>query len=533
MDPLTIDPRKNGDWITSALHYMIFDGLVRINSSDVFELALAKSYTVSDDGKTYEFTLKEAYWSNGDPILAKDFENSWKKSLNPTYPTPCPQIFFFLRNAEKARNGLVPFSEVGVKAIGPKKLRIDLENPCPHLFSLLTLCNLFPAPSLLDSSLDWIDPSRIPVSGPFQIVSWKKREEIHLQKNPFYWDEKNVSHTELNIFIRQNPNDILKLFNERKIDLISNLYCSLPVEMLYHAKSDLSDYSETEPRQWALANSKTTHIEKQIDIQPDIVQLISLGATVFCSFNNSDFPFNNKNIRKAFSLSIDREEVASFFETPAGRFLPPPFLKQTPPTSFVHDKAHAKNCLKLGMKELGIFENGDQLKLRTFFDKMVLYFENSISRTRVARILQKQWKECLGIQVRLEPVNYQTHVRKFYEGDYSLQLGHWISQYMDPLSILERFKSKTLLKNYSRFENGEYSSLIDKINETPDRAIRDGYILKAESILSEEATIAPLYHYNHVVAHQPELKGISFLQNGALSFSSCSDPMHEIRALCF
>lgn len=489
MDPLTIDPRKNGDSITSTLHYMIYDGLVRINASGEFELALAKSYSISEDEKSYEFILKDAYWSNGDPILAQDFENSWKRSLNPDYTTPCPQIYFFLRNAEKARNGTAKISEVGVRAIGPKKLRIDLENPTPHLFSLLSLCNLFPAPGLLDTRLDWVDPSRIPVSGPFQIVSWKKREEIVLQKNPLYWDEKNVSLTELNILIRQNPNDILKLFNERKIDLISNVYCSLPVEML-------KEYENP--------------------------QSISLGATVFCSFNNSTFPFNNKSIRKAFSLSIDREEIASFFETPAHRLLPPPFLKGVAQNPIRQARQEAAHHLKVGMKELGIFDNGDQLKLRTFFDKMVLSFENSISRTRVARVLQKQWKESLGIQVRLEPINYQTHVQKFYGSDYSLQIGHWISQYMDPLSILERFKSKNLLKNYSRFENSEYALLVEKINETSDKALRDEYILKAESLLSEEATLAPLYHYNHVIAHHPELKGISFLQNGALSFSTCS-----------
>jgi oligopeptide transport system substrate-binding protein len=184
------------------------------------------------------------------------------------------------------------------------------------------------------------------------------------------------------------------------------------------------------------------------------------------------------------------------------------------------------------MKELGIFEDGDQPKLRMFFDKMILYFENSISRTRVAKILQKQWKERLGIQVQLEPISYQTHVKKFYEGDYSMQIGHWISQYMDPLSILERFKSRTLLKNFPRFENLEYSQIIDKINGASNHSLRNEWILKAESLLTEEAFLAPLYHYNHVIAHHPELKGISFLQNGALSFSTCSSDLTPETAHC-
>jgi oligopeptide transport system substrate-binding protein len=492
MDPLTIDPRKNGDPITSTLHYLIFDGLVRMNSSGAFELALAESYEVFNDGKTYEFTLRDAYWSNGNPIQAEDFENSWKRSLDPTFPSPCPQIFFFLRNGEKARNGIVDFSEVGVQAIGPKKLKVDLENCCPHLFSLLSLCNVFPAPSPLENNLDWIDPSKTFASGPFQIVSWKKKEEIRLQKNPLYWDEKNITVNELTIYICQNPCTILKMFNERQVDLISNIYCSLPDEIF-------KEYASR-----------------------DLVQLTSLGSTVFCSFNNSIFPFNNKNIRKAFSFAIDRNEIASSFEIPAERLLPPPFAKATPRIPIRCDKQQARNFLKLGMKELGIFEDGDQVKLRLFFDKMVLHFENSISRTKVARILQKQWKECLGIQVRLEPVNYQEHISKFYEGDYSMEIGHWISQYMDPVSILDRFKNKALLKNYPRFENHKYSEIMDKIREASDSLIRDGFVLEAESILTEEAPLAPLYHYNHATAHRPGLKGISILRNGVLSFNTIS-----------
>jgi oligopeptide transport system substrate-binding protein len=546
MDPLTIDPRKNGDPVTSALHYMIFDGLIRMNVQGNFELALAKSVEIFDGGKTYEFTLRDAYWSNGDPIVAKDFEYSWKRSLHPSFPTPSPQLFFFLRNGEKARNGMVDFSEVGVQAIGPKKLKIDLENPCPHLFSLLSLCNLFPAPALLyhtraetlnldrakapgigdrksvhisnidrlsivdprelsrgsksrfvpecdiKHTVDGIDPLTIPISGPFQIISWKKREEICLQKNPLYWDAKNVALQELKIFICQNPYNILKMFHERKIDLISNLYCSLPNEL----------------------------IKEYIDEK--IIKLISMGGTVFSAFNNSVFPFNNKNIRKAFSFAINRKEIAACFETPAQRILPPPLSHGVAKTLFRFDPQEARHYFKLGMKELGIFKDGNQEKLQMFFNKMVLHFEHSIPRTRIARKLQKQWKECLGIQVQLAPISYQEHINRFYEGDYSMQIGHWISQYMDPVSILERFKDPSIMKNYPRFEYPNYSTLVGKINEEFDPLLRAELILEAEELLTQEMPLAPLYHYSQVVVMHSELPGIAYLQNGALSFMACA-----------
>ncbi|HEY4255308.1 MAG TPA: ABC transporter substrate-binding protein, partial [Chlamydiales bacterium] len=224
MDPLTLDPRKSGDQITSVFLSMLYEGLTRLTPDGSNEFALAESLEILDKGRTYLFTLREAYWSNGDPIEAKDFEISWKQSLDPQFPNPCRHLFYLLKGGEKAAKGLISLAEVGVTAIGEKILRVELESPSSHFLSLTSLTNFFPVSPFLQTkakNTEWIDPAMIPVSGPFRLASWQRRESILLKKNALYWDQEDVTLDEAKIYICKNPYLVTHMFDDGEIDLIS------------------------------------------------------------------------------------------------------------------------------------------------------------------------------------------------------------------------------------------------------------------------------------------------------------------------
>jgi oligopeptide transport system substrate-binding protein len=499
MDPLTLDPRKSGDQITSAFLSMLYEGLTRLTPDGSSEFALAESLEILDEGRTYVFTLREAYWSNGDPIEAKDFEVSWKQSLDPKFPNPCRHLFYLLKGAEKAASGLLPLADVGVSATGPRTLKIELETSSPHFLSLTSLTNFSPVSPFLQTKVkntEWIDPAMIPVSGPFRLSSWQKRESIQLRKNALYWDHENVTLQEAKIYICKNPYLITHMFDDGEIDLISNLLCSVPRETL----------------------QRYTNSEK--------AQSIPMGGTTFCSFNNESLPFQNKNIRAAFSLAIDREWLAQetgCFKVPATRLLPPPLAKNPVSSRLEFNRPLAVQKLRQGMKELGIFGSGepDQLNVHCFFENLTLSFENSVERSKVAHALQKQWKQVLKLQVKLDPSDYQSHLQKLYSGSYSMGLGYWLTQYMDPLDIFERFKNKEIAKNYPRFENKKYANIVQRISQETDRLTRNHLLQQAEELLMEETPIAPLYHYDHLVVARHNFDNISYLPNGSLRFTSC------------
>jgi len=494
MDPLTLDPRKSGEQITSVFLSMLYAGLTRLNPDGSSELDLAESVEVQENGRVYEFTLREACWSNGDSITASDFEASWKQSLDPDFSNPCRHLFYLLKGAEKASKKLISLDEVGVKALDAQTLRVELENPTPHFLSLTSFTNFFAVPALLRTkNLEWLDPGMIPVSGPFRLVSWQKREMIQLKKNPLYWDADNVSLETAKIYISKNPYLVFQMFDDGDIDFISNILCSVPNEVIHQYTAQ------------------------------GLAQILPMGGVTFCSFNTTLFPFENQKIRQAFSMAIDRERLiqdSRSLELPAQRLLPPPLAKGIADSQLEHNPALARQLLNQGMKELGVLSGNNDL-VHLFFGNLTFSFENSVHQSKLASALQTQWRENLKLQVKLEPADYQTHLQKLFSGNYSMGLGYWLAHSMDPIDILERFKNKELMKNYSRFAHPEYSALLQKTSQNIHPAARLKTLQEAEDFLIQQMPIAPLSHGDHIVIARQQLENVTYLPNGAPRFTRC------------
>ena len=143
-EPKTMDPRKGGDWYSSQMHSLFFEGLVKLYPNQSFKLAQAESYEVSDDQLIYTFHLRDTVWSNNTPVTAYDFEQSWKDILDPNFPSVNAQLFYPIKNADLAKKGVVSLDEVGIKAIDTKTLVITLEQPTPYLINLLSFCVFSP-----------------------------------------------------------------------------------------------------------------------------------------------------------------------------------------------------------------------------------------------------------------------------------------------------------------------------------------------------------------------------------------------------
>ena len=113
-EPATLDPRKGADLGSSALHFLLFEGLTKISPTKAYDLALAEKIEISSDKLTYTFTLKEAQWSNGDPMTAYDFEYSWKSMLDPSFPCPNAHLLYPIKMAEEVKRGLAPLDSLGI-----------------------------------------------------------------------------------------------------------------------------------------------------------------------------------------------------------------------------------------------------------------------------------------------------------------------------------------------------------------------------------------------------------------------------------
>lgn len=501
MDPLTLDPRKNGEQITSTFLYMLYDGLTRLKANGDVELALAESVEISEDGKTYLFFLKKACWSDGSPITAYDFEYTWKKTLDPSFNSLSPQILYPIRNAELAAKGKISLDKVGIQALEERLLKVELEYPIPYFLSLLSFCNCFPISKkqeIRNPSWDTAPCHEALCSGPFRIVKWNKKREILCEKNPLYWNADQVALDKIHISIINDPYVTLQLFDQDALDLVSVYLCSLPLQALEPYRHD-----------------KTLHYAPS-------------GGTTFCSFNLRQYPFNNPNIRKAFSYAIDRrfitENITLLNEIPATRLLPPSLTKHPlSQFSIEQDEELARGYLHRGLKEIGVLgtETDHPFSLRLFINNLTLSFEANPLNRKVAESLQEQWKKVLGFKVKLESFDYSTQVEKLNRKNYGIALASWISQINDPINIFERFKNQHLPKNFPGYESARFNEWIDLSYTEKDPLLRAKVLNQAELVMLQEMPLTPIYHSSHNFLCKPHLTNLQVTATGCFYLNEC------------
>ncbi len=514
MDPLTVDPRKSGDLISSAFLFMLYEGLTHLLPNGQVELALAESVDISGDQCIYTFRLRKASWSDGHPITAFDFEYSWKKSLDPEFPSPCQQLFYPIKNAEAAAEGKIAADQIRVQALDERTLLVELNNPTPYFLSLISFCNFFPVPRHIDENNPLWDAQITPYSnpngananrccdlvcsGPFKLVKWEWKKEIEVVKNPAFWDADNTHLESLHISIVNNEYLTLEMFENDELDWISFMLSTMPSSALKRYKDD------------------------------GRLTLVPMGSTLFCAFNMHRFPFNNENIRKAFSYAMDRqsivEQTSQLNEIPAKRLIPPVMDNTDLPQPLSFDEKRARQYLQKGLFELGILKTDagsfdiSDLNIRLFLSHLTLSYENSQASRNVAQTLQEQWGRVLGFRIKLVQQDFKTQMETISHGDFNIALRVCLAHYNDPLNILERFKYKYLSRNFPKFESPEYIDLLDRSSKTYDPVTRQQILAKAEAHLLDKMPLAPISHLNYAILCNPSTQGVELSPIGGVQF---------------
>ena len=193
--PETLDPRHVRSLNAHTIAKMLFDGLTRIDADGQPVLSLALKIVTTDDGLLYTFYLRDAYWSDGMPVTAFDFEYAWKSSLQPDSPATMASMLYSIRGAQAAKEGLIPTEQVAVTAIDSRTLRVALNKPTPYFLELTALPIYAPIPSHADrKGTPWSSPHRrkFICNGPFTLDCAVPASQIAVVRNPSYWDADSV-----------------------------------------------------------------------------------------------------------------------------------------------------------------------------------------------------------------------------------------------------------------------------------------------------------------------------------------------------
>ena len=487
-DPKSMDPRKGGDTYSMQMQSLFFEGLVKMYPDQSFKLAQAKSYEISDDSLTYTFTLKDTVWSDGTPVTAYDFEQSWKDILNPCFPSPRSQMFSPIKNADAAKKGLVSLDQVGVKAIDAKTLVISLEKPTPYFFKLLSCCAFSPINSKNDrENPNWsykAGPAFL-CNGPYLLEEWEPGNKIIAARNPNYRKTKDL-HAEKIIFnIIENDAVTLEMFKKGLVDIIGDALTDIPIESI------------------PVLEKKWT-----ISCQPN-------NCTVLISVNTDKPPFNHPKIRKAFSIAINRQELIGLYGKNVKKNITTesinvayqaacsatnlvlPCLKENRCSSFFQDNdvTQARILLEEGLHESGITKEA--------FESVVLYYNNNLTeRSSLVQVIQQQWLKALGISIKLECLDFKIMLDKLFNKDYSLSFLCRQAFYPDPMSVLEKYKYRNDSMNFSNWEHPEFIRLLDRsYYEQEDQRLLT--LEEAERLLLNEMPVIPLYHQDYVYIINP------------------------------
>ncbi|TGV09253.1 peptide ABC transporter substrate-binding protein, partial [Mesorhizobium sp. M00.F.Ca.ET.186.01.1.1] len=193
-EPPTADPGLSEDTTSAAIIRATFDGLTRIGQDGKPQMAAAEKVEVSEDMLTYKFTIRDAKWSNGEPVTAKDFEYAWKRALDPATGANYAYQLYYVKNGEKANKKEAKLDDVGVKALDDKTLEVKLENPTPFFLELTAFPTYFPVnEKVISANAKWAGEAKTHVgNGPFKMESWEHKSKLVLVKNDNYWDKDTV-----------------------------------------------------------------------------------------------------------------------------------------------------------------------------------------------------------------------------------------------------------------------------------------------------------------------------------------------------
>lgn len=498
-NPESLDPALNSTVDGANTILTIFEPLLLIDENNEVIPGQAESYTVSEDGLTWTFTMRDGLkWSDGSELTAKDFEYSMKRMANPDTAAPYAETAVgMIAGFDEAQGNPDadgnPTTEPNPDALqvtaseDGKTLTIVLSYPCSYFDKLAAFVSLSPVQqATVEANGDsWCtSPETFVSNGPYMITEWTPSERIVLSKNPNYvggWDSSRIVSDTITLLLLEDSSASYAAYNSGEAQLIKDV----PTDEI----------------------PSLTKAEDGGDFYTD-----SLLGTYYISLNDQREPFTDPLVRKALSLAIDRDYVANVVMqgtySPAYNLVGPGIVDAEDGSMFIDNanggepyisedyEANLEEAKSL-LAEAG-YPNGEGFPTITYSANDASY------HIPVAEYLQQAWAE-LGINMSIEKVEWNSFTSQRRAGDFDISRNGWVMDYNDASNMLELFTT-TNGNNDGKYSNPEYDAAIEA-SKVADKTVHFEQLHKAEDILMEDMGCIPVAYYNDFWLQSPSLKG--------------------------
>jgi len=478
----TLDPAKMTALQDGRVAAALFEGLTVIDPRDLKPRpGVAERWEVSPDGLTYTFHLRaDAKWSDGKPVTGADLAWSWRRVLDPATAAEYAYMLYPIRGAQayydemQKTGGKGDWSKVGVRVEDPRRLVVQLEQPCAYFLDLTAFSTYLPvrADGIERHGERWTFPPDLISNGPYRLAEWRFRSRMRWEKNPHYWNAAAVPLERIELRAFEDSNTALQAYETEAVDLTAAVP-GLAIEPLLE--------------------------ERNAGKRSDVLYAVNFG-TYFYRFNCTKPPLTDARVRRALALAIDRqaiiERAARGGQQPAFVLVPPGVAGYVSPPGFVEDVEAAKRLLA----EAG-YPGGRGLP------ELAVLINKSVDHVRVAEMLQQQWRDRLGIRVRIEQVEWKVFLDTVQRLEYQVARGSWYGDYIDPNTFLDMFVTGGG-NNQTGWSSAAYDALIARAARETDPKARLRIFAEAETILLREAPIFPIYVYTTTMLARPGLAGV-------------------------
>ena len=453
-NPRTLDAGLATDDPSTILIAQLFSGLVELSPNMNVVPDMARNWEVLDGGRKYLFHLRDdVRWSDGRPVTASDFEYAWKRVLDPQSSSEAANYLHDIKGARAFHQGQgTDPDQVAVYARDELTLEVELEAPTSYFLHLLTRSPTFPVPrhAVEAHGSTWTRPNRIVTNGPFTLGAWKQGRSLLLKRNPAYHGHFSGNIEELELVDTGRPGKLLQRYQDDSLDLLYLAY--VPPAERYSARQRYAGDYIAGPMLWSQ----------------------------YVCFDLTRHPFDDRRVRRAFTLGTDRETLAHVVHRghlfPAtGGLVPPGMPGHSPGIGLPYDPEEARKLLA----QVGYSDGRDFPPLHCL---AVSGFQD------LTEWLKAQWLENLGVDIVWTELEWSSFLEHAAAGKAHIWITGWSADYPDPDSFLR----VSAWRADTGWRNEEFDQLVEGARRAANQEERLEMYGQADGILVDEAVLLVL-----------------------------------------